>query len=92
MTTATLKPIEVSTPRASLTPCVFDDDPVERNALTSLILDMGYEAISTNDPEEALRLIRVGRCRLVFASVHLDTHDPYEFLARALRAVIPASI
>jgi DNA-binding NtrC family response regulator len=85
MTTAACKPIEVSTPRASLTPCVFDDDPIERDALSTLILDMGYEPISTSAPEEALRLIRVGRCRLVFASVHLDTHDPYEFLARALR-------
>jgi transcriptional regulator with GAF, ATPase, and Fis domain len=26
---------------------------------------MGYESISTSDPEEALRLIRVGRCRLL---------------------------
>lgn len=87
MTTATTyKPIEVSTPRASLTPCIFDDDPVERDALATLILDMGYEPISTCDPEEALRLVRVGRCRLVFASIHLDTHDPYEFLSRALRS------
>jgi DNA-binding NtrC family response regulator len=85
MTTATYKPIEVSTPRASLTPCIFDDDPAERDSLSTLILDMGYEPISTSDPEEALRLIRVGRCRLVFASIHLDMHDPYEFLARALR-------
>jgi DNA-binding NtrC family response regulator len=85
MTTATYKPIEVSTPRSSLTPCIFDDDPVEREALSSLIFDMGYEAVSTGDPEETLRLIRLGRCRLVFASVHLDRHDPYEFLSRAFR-------
>jgi CheY-like chemotaxis protein len=85
MTTATYKPIEVSTPRATLTPCIFDDDPIERDSLSTLIMGMGYEPISTSDPEEALRLIRVGRCRLVFASVHLDTHDPYQFLGRALR-------
>jgi len=69
-----------------MTPCIFDDDPVERDALTTLIFDIGYEPVSTSDPEEALRLIRLGRCRLVFASVHLDSHDPYEFLARALRS------
>ena len=85
MICATYKPMEVSTPRSSLTPCIFDDDPAERESLTTLIFDMGYEPISTGDPEEALRLIRLGRCRLVFASVHLDTHDPYEFLARTLR-------
>jgi hypothetical protein len=83
MTTATYKPIEVSTSRTSLTPGIFDDDPVERDALSTLIFDMGYEPISTSDPEEALRLIRLGRCRLVFASIHLETHDPYESLARA---------
>ena len=85
MTASTYKTIEVSAPHASLTPCIFDDDPAERDSLSTLILDMGYEPISTSDPEEALRLIRVGRCRLVFASIHLDAHDPYEFLARALR-------
>jgi len=85
MTTTTYKPIEVSTPRSSLTPCIFDDDPVEREALSSLIFDMGYEAVSTGDPEETLRLVRLGRCRLVFASIHLDRHDPYEFLSRAFR-------
>jgi DNA-binding NtrC family response regulator len=86
MTTATYKPIEVSTPRSSLTPCIFDDDPVEREALSSLIFDMGYESVSTGDAEETLRLIRLGRCRLVFASIHLDRQDPYEFLSRAFRS------
>ncbi len=85
MTTATYRPMEISTPRVSLTPCIFDDDPNERDTLNTLILDMGYEPISTSDAEEALRLIRVGRCRLVFVNVHLNTNDPYEFLTRALR-------
>ena len=85
MTTATHKSLEVSTSRSSLTPCIFDDEPGERESLNSLIFDMGYEPVCTGDPEEALRLIRLGRCRLVFASIHLDMHDPYEFLARALR-------
>jgi DNA-binding NtrC family response regulator len=66
MTTATYRPMEVSTIRASLSPCIFDDDPNERDALNTLILDMGYEPISTSNAEEALRLNRVGRCRLVF--------------------------
>jgi len=39
----------------------------------------------TGDPEEALRLIRQGRCRLVFASIHLETPEPFDFLDRALR-------
>lgn len=53
--------------------------------LTALITDIGYEPVSTSEPEEALCLIRLGRCRLVFASIHLDARDPYDFLSRALR-------
>jgi hypothetical protein len=74
MAYATYKTVEVATPRTSLTPCILDDDPAER-----------YEALATGDPEEALRLIRLGRCRLLLVSVHLDAPEPYEFLDRALR-------
>lgn len=68
-----------------MTPCIFEDDPGVHDSLNVLIRDMVYEPVSTSDPEEALRLIRLGRCRLVFATVHLDTQDPYDFLSRALR-------
>ena len=56
---------------------------------TALISDMGYEALPTGDAEEALRLIRFGRCRLVLASVHLDAQIPTTF-STALCAVIRA--
>ena len=85
MSYATYKTAEAPAVRSSMTPCIYDDNPAERDALNSLITDMGYEPVSTSDAEEALRLIRLGRCRLVFASIHLEVNDPYEFLARALR-------
>jgi DNA-binding NtrC family response regulator len=68
-----------------MTPCIFDDDPEERALMTALVSDLGYDPLPTGDPEEALRLIRQGRCRLVFASVHLETAEPFDFLDRALR-------
>ena len=46
---------------------------------------MGYEPVPTGDSEEALRLIRSGRCRLVLAGIHLENTEPYDFLDRALR-------
>jgi len=46
---------------------------------------MGYKAIATADPEEALKLVRRGRCRLVLVDVHMPQMDGYEFLDRALR-------
>src|SRR5579863_1674862 len=85
MSYATYKSVEIPTLHSSLTPCIFEDEPAERDSLTSLISDIGYESVSTGDPEEALRLIRTGRCRIVFASVHLQNPDPFDFLERALR-------
>jgi len=73
-------------PKALLTPCVLDDDPVQLEMLSAAIAEMGYEPISTNNPEEALRYVRQGRCRLVLVAVHMPEVDGYEFLDRALRS------
>jgi len=85
MAYATYKSVAIAPVQSSLTPCIFDDDPGERESLAHLISDMGYEAVPTADAEEALRLVRTGRCRVVFAGIHLDNPDPFDFLDRALR-------
>jgi CheY-like chemotaxis protein len=89
MALTTYKTVEVTTLHSNLTPCILDDDPSERDSLTSLISDMGYEAIPTGDAEEALRLIRSGHCQLVLAIIHLEGPEPYDFLDRALRCDPP---
>jgi DNA-binding NtrC family response regulator len=82
---ATTKTLEIATPKAAFTPCILDDDPAQLEMLGEQIASFGYEAIRTADPEEALRLVRAGRCRLVLADVHLPGMDGYEFLDQALR-------
>ena len=77
--------VEVLAPRTSFTPCILDDDPEQLEILTELITHLGYEPIPTSDPEQALRLIRAGKCRLVLADVHLPGMNGYEFLDLALR-------
>src|SRR6201987_184724 len=85
MAYATYKSVAITPTQSSLTPCIFDDDPSERDSLAHLITDMGDEPVSTQDAEEALRLIRMGRCPGVFAGIHLENPDPFDFLHRALR-------
>jgi DNA-binding NtrC family response regulator len=79
------KPVEVLALRSSLTPCILDDDPEQLQLLSQMISHMGYEALPTSDPEEALRLVQSGACRLMLADVHLPGAGAYEFLDRVLR-------
>jgi DNA-binding NtrC family response regulator len=79
------KTLEIKSAKSSLTPCILDDDPAQLELIAALVADMGYESLATADPEEALRLVRTGRCRLVLADVHMPAMDGYEFLDRALR-------
>src|SRR5258707_1314576 len=83
---ASTKSVEIVTPRSALTPCILDDDPAQLEMLSAVIADMGYEAITTSDPEEALRLVKNGQCRLVLVDVHMPAIDGYEFLDRATRS------
>ncbi len=71
--------------RSSLTPCILDDDPAQLELLSDMIAELGYESLLTSDPEEALRVVQSGACRLILANVHLPDADAYDFLDRVLR-------
>ena len=79
------KTIEVVGPRSALTPCILDDDPEQLSLLSKMISEMGYESLLTDDPEEAVRLVQSGTCRVILADAHLPGIHTYEFLDRLLR-------
>lgn len=83
---APYKTVEIVPLQTSLTPCILDDDPGQLEILSAQIADLGYAAVATADPQEALRLVRSGKCRLVLADVHMPEMDGYEFLDEALRS------
>ena len=71
--------------RVALTPCILDDNPGQLEMMSAVVTAMGYEPIATTDPNQALELVRQGRCRLVLANLHMPSMDGYAFLERALR-------
>jgi len=86
MTSASPESFEIVAPKKIFTPCILDDDPVQLEILSAAITEMGYEPFPTHDPEEVLKLVKYGRCRLVLVSVRMPEMDGYEFLDRALRS------
>ncbi|MGB2899532.1 MAG: sigma-54 dependent transcriptional regulator [Candidatus Acidiferrum sp.] len=85
MTGISTRTTEIAAPRMALTPCILDEDPGQLEGLAAVIGEMGYEPIPTTDPEEALRLVRHGRCRLLLADLHMPGMRRYEFLDQVLR-------
>jgi DNA-binding NtrC family response regulator len=79
------KTVEIVVPKTPLSLCILDDDPVQLDMLSAVIVEMGYEPIPTHDPEEALKHVKSGRCPLVLVAVHMPEMDGYELLDRALR-------
>jgi DNA-binding NtrC family response regulator len=77
--------MEIGAPRMTLMPCILDDDPGQLEGLAAVIGEMGYQPIPTSDPEEALRLVKRGRCRLLLADFHMPGMRRYEFLDQVLR-------
>jgi DNA-binding NtrC family response regulator len=88
MPSAHAKPVEINVTRSSLTPCILEADPAQLEALAALIGELGYETVPTSDPEEALKAVRYGRCRLMLAGIHgsnADGMNGYDFVDRVLR-------
>ena len=70
--------------RDTLRVCILDDDAGMLEMLQTSVEKLGYSAIKTSDPEEALEHVRLGRCRAVISDIKMPTMDGLEFLEKAL--------
>ena len=65
--------------------CVVDDDPSMLEMLSEMLASFGYRCLPTSDPEEALKYVGTGKCRVVLSDLKMPGMSGLKFLERALR-------
>ncbi|MGA7916224.1 MAG: sigma-54 dependent transcriptional regulator [Candidatus Acidiferrales bacterium] len=76
--------IELS--RKNLTVCVLDDEADQVELTTTRLDRAGFAVVGTRDPQEALKKVRQGGCRVVIADFKMPGMDGLEFLEKALQS------
>lgn len=85
MTTVSTKDPTIYTKREGLSVCVVDSDPSETTWLQGSVEGLGYSAVGTTDPHEALEHVRAGRCRVVLADMRMPGMEGLKFLENILQ-------
>src|SRR6266852_6482782 len=70
--------------RKNLPVCVLDDEPDMVELTAAKLEKMGFPAIGTMSPDEALQQIRGGLCRVVLVNMKLQGMDGLAFLEKSL--------
>jgi len=65
--------------------CVVDDDPSMLEMLSEMLASFGYRCLATSEPEEALKYVGTGKCRIVLSDLKMPGMSGLKFLERALR-------
>jgi DNA-binding NtrC family response regulator len=84
MLTVEEKPI-VSMARKNLPVCVLDDEADLVDLTTDRLTKLGFPAVGTTSPEDALQKIRLGGCRAVIADFKMPAMDGLAFLEKVLQ-------
>jgi DNA-binding NtrC family response regulator len=81
------KPIESAerNTRSTFMVCVVDDEPAIVEMLLESLRALGYDAVGTDDPLEALAHIKSGRCRAVISDIKMPAMDGRDLLDQALK-------
>src|ERR1700720_4478905 len=84
MLTLEEKPI-VSTARKNLPICVLDDEADLAELTTERLTKLGFPAVGTTNPQDALQKIRLGGCRAVIADFKMPAMDGLALLEKVLQ-------
>jgi len=84
MLTVEEKPI-VSMARKNLPVCVLDDEADLVDLTTDRLTKLGFPAVGTTSPQDALQKIRLGGCRAVIADFKMPAMDGLAFLEKVLQ-------
>jgi DNA-binding NtrC family response regulator len=71
--------------RAHLTVCVLDDDAALLGTTLEILEALGFPALGTTQPGEALEAVQQRRCRVVLTDVRMPQMDGVAFLGQALK-------
>jgi DNA-binding NtrC family response regulator len=76
-------PIQVA--RKNLSICVLDNDADHVEQAAEHLEGTGFAAFGTTDPQEALRRIRQGECRVILVDYKMPSMDGMAFLEKTLQ-------
>ena len=71
--------------RKNLSICVLDDDTDHVEITTHRLEKLGFIASGTTNPEQGLRQVRLGTCRLVLVDLKMPQMDGMTFLEKSLQ-------
>jgi DNA-binding NtrC family response regulator len=77
--------VSVAMMRKNLTVCVLDDEADQVAIITSRLEKVGFPAVGTTNPQEALQKVRLGGCRVVLCDVKMPGMDGLVFLEKTLQ-------
>jgi len=84
MTQGTLDVIPLDSNHAITNVCIVDDDSAMLEMLRQTLTGFGYRCFATSDPEEGLKYLGNGTCRIALCDLQMPSMDGLAFLKQAL--------